>query len=59
MLGDGRLKVGLGIEEMGTGNGRVYGEVGGEWLKCDMGNMVVMEGDRKERLERGRIWGSG
>jgi len=55
LLEDGRFKVGLAIEEIGTGNGTVYAQVAAECLKCDIDHIVVIQGDTKETLDSGTI----
>lgn len=55
LLVDGRFKVGLAIEEIGTGNGTVYAQVAAECLKCDIDHIVVIQGDTKETLDSGTI----
>ncbi|MFD1360452.1 xanthine dehydrogenase family protein molybdopterin-binding subunit [Lentibacillus salinarum] len=55
LLEDGRFKVGVAIEEIGTGNGTVYAQVAAECLKCNVDNIVVIQGDTKETLDSGTI----
>lgn len=55
LLEDGRFKVGVAIEEIGTGNGTVYAQVAAEVLRCHVDNIVVVQGDTKETLDSGTI----
>src|SRR5699024_9628457 len=55
LLADGRFKVGLAIEEIGTGNGTVYAQVAAECLHCDIDDIVVIQGDTGETLDSGTI----
>ncbi|MFZ3578986.1 xanthine dehydrogenase family protein molybdopterin-binding subunit [Virgibacillus sp. DJP39] len=55
LLEDGQFKVGMAIEEIGTGNGTVYAQVAAECLRCDVDNIVVVQGDTKETLDSGTI----
>ncbi|WP_430784573.1 xanthine dehydrogenase family protein molybdopterin-binding subunit [Virgibacillus flavescens] len=55
LLEDGKFKVGMAIEEIGTGNGTVYAQVAAECLKCDVNNIIVLQGDTKETLDSGTI----
>lgn len=55
LMEDGRFKVGLAIEEIGTGNGTVYAQVAAECLKCDINNILVIQGDTRETLDSGTI----
>ncbi|OZU87822.1 oxidoreductase [Virgibacillus indicus] len=55
LLKDGRFKVGVAIEEIGTGNGTVYAQVAAECLRCEVDNIAVIQGDTKETLDSGTI----
>ncbi|SHF92622.1 xanthine dehydrogenase family protein molybdopterin-binding subunit [Ornithinibacillus halophilus] len=55
LLQDGKFKVGVAIEEIGTGNGTVYAQVAAECLKCDINRIVVVQGDTKQTLDSGTI----
>ncbi|QQK77219.1 molybdopterin-dependent oxidoreductase [Salicibibacter cibarius] len=55
LLHDGRLKVGVGPEEIGTGNGTVYAQVCAEMLHCDIADVSVIQGDTSETLDSGTI----
>ncbi|SDI73912.1 xanthine dehydrogenase family protein molybdopterin-binding subunit [Natribacillus halophilus] len=55
LLHDGRLKVAVGPEEIGTGNGTVYAQVCAELLHCDMADISVVQGDTSETLDSGTI----
>ncbi|RST71257.1 xanthine dehydrogenase family protein molybdopterin-binding subunit [Siminovitchia acidinfaciens] len=55
LMPDGKFKVGLAIEEIGTGNGTVYAQVAAECLKCDIDNIIVLQGDTRETLDSGTI----
>ncbi|PAV29756.1 oxidoreductase [Virgibacillus profundi] len=55
LLEDGRFKVGVAIEEIGTGNGTVYAQVAAEVLRCNVDDIVVVQGDTKETLDSGTI----
>lgn len=55
LLEDGRFKVGLAIEEIGTGNGTVYAQVAAECLNCDIDDVIVIQGDTGETLDSGTI----
>ncbi|MFD1040248.1 xanthine dehydrogenase family protein molybdopterin-binding subunit [Virgibacillus byunsanensis] len=55
LLEDGRFKVGMAIEEIGTGNGTVYAQVAAECLNCSIENIVVIQGDTTETLDSGTI----
>lgn len=55
LLADGRFKVGMAIEEIGTGNGTVYAQVAAECLNCHIDNIVVVQGDTAETLDSGTI----
>lgn len=55
LLEDGQFKVGVAIEEIGTGNGTVYAQVAAECLRCGVDNIVVVQGDTTETLDSGTI----
>lgn len=55
LLEDGRFKVGVAIEEIGTGNGTVYAQVAAECLRCSVDKIVVIQGDTTETLDSGTI----
>lgn len=55
LLEDGRFKVGISIEEIGTGNGTVYAQVAAECLRCDIDNIVMVQGHTAETLDSGVI----
>lgn len=55
LLEDGRFKVAVAIEEIGTGNGTVYAQVAAELLKCDIEDIDVIQGDTTEALDSGTI----
>lgn len=55
LLADGSFKVGVAIEEIGTGNGTVYAQVAAECLRCSVDHIVVVQGDTKETLDSGTI----
>ncbi|MBB6448230.1 xanthine dehydrogenase D subunit [Geomicrobium halophilum] len=58
LLPDGRLKVAVGCEEIGTGNGTVYAQVCAEMLHCDMSDITVVQGDTSETLDGGTVTAS-
>ncbi|WP_051681424.1 xanthine dehydrogenase family protein molybdopterin-binding subunit [Virgibacillus alimentarius] len=55
LLEDGRFKVGVAIEEIGTGNGTVYAQVAAECLKCSLDHIIVVQGDTTKTLDSGTI----
>jgi xanthine dehydrogenase D subunit len=55
LMEDGTFKVGLAIEEIGTGNGTVYAQAAAECLKCDIDKVTVIQGDTKEAPDSGTI----
>lgn len=55
LLEDGSFKVGLAIEEIGTGNGTVYAQVAAESLKCNIERIHVIQGDTEQTLDSGTI----
>lgn len=55
LLEDGSFKVGVAIEEIGTGNGTVYAQVAAECLRCDIENITVVQGDTTQTLDSGTI----
>lgn len=55
LLADGTFKVGVAIEEIGTGNGTVYAQVAAECLKCHINHIQVVQGDTRKTLDSGTI----
>ncbi|QQK81045.1 molybdopterin-dependent oxidoreductase [Salicibibacter cibi] len=55
LLPDGHMKVAVGCEEIGTGNGTVYAQVCAELLHCDISHISVVQGDTAETLDGGTI----
>ncbi|TLS38929.1 xanthine dehydrogenase family protein molybdopterin-binding subunit [Pseudalkalibacillus caeni] len=58
LLPEGKFKVAVGCEEIGGGNSTVYAQVAAEMLKCDISNIVVVQGDTSQTLDGGTVTAS-
>ncbi len=58
LLKTGKFRVGIGCEEMGTGNGTVYVQAAAECLKCDLLDITIIQGDTMQTIDGGTITAS-
>ncbi|HEY3365421.1 MAG TPA: xanthine dehydrogenase family protein molybdopterin-binding subunit [Symbiobacteriaceae bacterium] len=55
LLADGRFKVGISIQEIGTGNQTAYAQFAAEALGCDIADIEVIQGDTGYSPDSGTV----
>jgi CO/xanthine dehydrogenase Mo-binding subunit len=55
LLEDGRFKVGISIQEIGTGNQTAYAQFAADALRCDMAEVEVIQGDTGYSADSGTV----